>query len=100
MASHFAHLRPVGLRRLILANAASSKAHSLANRMRYRKQLPQEMQAVLDRVEKEDAWGSDEAGAVMAEFTKKHVCTVFPSPEDVMASVRASSEDTTVSTAM
>jgi proline-specific peptidase len=96
MGSHFAHLRPVGLRRLILANAAASKSHSIANRKIFRERLPQEMQDVLDRVEKENAWSSKEAGEVMMEFTRRHTCTVFPFPEDVMASIRASNEDTTV----
>lgn len=48
MGSHFAHLRPTGLRRLILANAAASKSHSIANRKKFREQLPQNMQDVLN----------------------------------------------------
>jgi proline-specific peptidase len=96
MGSHFAHVRPAGLRRLILANAPASKARSIANRKRFRERLPQEMQDVLDRVEKENAWSSEEAGVVMTEFAKRHACTVFPFPEDVMASIRVSCEDTTV----
>ncbi|KUJ13965.1 proline-specific peptidase [Mollisia scopiformis] len=96
MGSDFAHLRPCGLRRLILVNSAASKAHSIANRKRYREELPQEMRDVLDRVEKENAWSSKEAREVMAEFSKKHVCTVFPFPEDGMAAIRISNEDTTV----
>ena len=96
MGSHFAHLRPAGLRRLILANAAASKAHSIANRKKFREQLPPEMQDVLDRAEKENAWSSKEAGVVKMEFSRRHACTVFPFPEDMMASIRASSEDTTV----
>jgi hypothetical protein len=54
------------------------------------------MQDVLDRVEKENAWSSKEAGVVMKEFIRRHACNVSPSPEDLMASVRASNEDTTV----
>lgn len=100
MGSHFAYLRPAGLRRLILANAAASKSHSIANRKRFREQLPQEMQDVLDRVEKDNAWSSKEAGVVMTEFGRRHACTVFPYPEDTMASVRASNEDTTVCSTM
>ena len=96
MGSDFAHLRPAGLRRLILANAAASKAHSIANRKRFREQLPQEMQDVLIRVEKENAWSGEEASVVMTEFGKRHACTMFPVPEDMMASVRASNEDMTV----
>jgi proline-specific peptidase len=100
MGSDFAHLRPTGLRRLILANAAASKSRSIANRTRFREQLPQEMQDVLNRVEKENAWSSEEAGVVMTEFGRRHACNVVPAPEDVMASVRASDEDTTVGDTM
>lgn len=100
MGSSFAHLRPAGLRRLILANSPVSKSHSIENRKRYRKRLPQEMQDVLDRVEKENAWSSKEAGVVMAEFERRHVCTVFPFPEDMMASIRAGNADTTACDAM
>ncbi|TVY84388.1 L-amino acid amidase, partial [Lachnellula suecica] len=96
MGSHFAHLRPAGLRRLVLANSPASKAHSIANRKRFREQLPREMQDVLDRVEKEDAWSSEEADVVMAEFDRRHACNVVPAPEDMMASVRAWSQDETV----
>lgn len=96
MGSDFAHLRPAGLRRLILANSAASKSRSTANRKKFREQLPQELQDVLDRVEKENAWSSGEAGVVMTEFNRRHVCTVFPESEDTMASIRASNEDTTV----
>jgi len=95
MGSHFAHLRPAGLRRF-LANTPASKLHSIANRKNFREQVPQEMQDVLDRVEKENAWSSKEAGVVMTGFERRHACTVFPFSEDMMASVRASNEDTTV----
>lgn len=100
MAAHFAHLRPAGLRRLVLVNAAASKSRSIANRVRYRVQLPQEMQDVLDRVEKANAWSSKEADMVMTEFGRRHACNVFPFPEDMVASIRAGNEDTTVCSAM
>lgn len=33
---------------------------------------------------------------VMTAFDRKHVCTVFPFPEDMMANFRANQEDRTV----
>lgn len=39
LGSAFASTRPDGLRRLILANSAASKHHSIANRVKYRKQV-------------------------------------------------------------
>jgi L-proline amide hydrolase len=96
MGSHFASTKPAGLRRLILANAPASKELSNLNRKRFRKQLPKEMQDVLDRVEEAKAWDSKEAGVVMWEFARRHACTVFPFPEDLMATFRLSREDRTV----
>jgi hypothetical protein len=80
------HLRPAGLRRLVLANALASKSRSIANRKRFREQLPQEMHDVLDRVEKENAWRSKEADVVLTEFEKRHACNVYPFPEDTGSS--------------
>ena len=100
MGSHFASTRPAGLRRLVLANAAASKELSNLNRKRFRKQLPRETQDVLDRVEAAKAWDSKEAGAALQEFARRHACTVFPFPEDMMASLRLSAEDRTVVMAM
>ena len=99
MSSAFCATRPEGLRKLILANSPASKVASRLNRYKFRKQLPQEMQDVLDKNEAAGTWKSAEVGAVMLEFTQKHVCNVWPFPEDIMASVRMSEEDTTVATA-
>ena len=96
MGSHFASTRPTGLRRLILANAPASKELSDLSRKKFRKQLPQEMQDVLDRNEKAGTWDSDEVGVVMGEFAKKHACIVFPFPQDLVASIQLSNEDRTV----
>jgi proline-specific peptidase len=100
MGSNFASLRPEGLRRLVIANGAASKKWSIENRGRWRKKLPKEMQDVLDKAEKENSWHSKEASEVMTEFAKRHVCHVYPFPEDMMASIRASDEDKTVGIAM
>ncbi|PVH86176.1 alpha/beta-hydrolase [Cadophora sp. DSE1049] len=100
LGSAFASTKPTGLRKLILSNSAASKALSIANRWKFRKQLPQEMQEVLDHADKTGNWNSKEVGAVMQEFTIRHVCTVSPLPDDVMVSERLYDEDTTVATAM
>lgn len=100
MGSHFASKRPHGLRRLILANAPASKDLSMMNRRIFRKKLPKEMQAVLDRAEEKREWESKEVGVVMGEFARRHACTVYPFPEDLRASIRLSQEDRTVFTVM
>jgi len=100
MGSAFASTRPDGLRKLILANSAASKELSILNRKRYRKQLPKDMQDVLDKAEESGTWGSKEVGVVMEEFMRRHACNVVPIPEDIVASIRLSNEDRTVVHAM
>jgi proline-specific peptidase len=100
MGSVFSATRPEGLRKLILANSAASKVASRVNRHKYRKQLPKEMQDVLDKNEAAGTWKSEEVAGVMLEFARRYVCNVWPFPEDIMASVRVSQEDTTVADAM
>ncbi|RDW68258.1 hypothetical protein BP5796_08915 [Coleophoma crateriformis] len=99
LGSAFASTRPAGLRRLILANSAASKEWSILNRKQYRKQLPEEMQDILDKNEKAGTWDSEEVGMVMAEFSRRHICNV-PISDDEMASIRSGEEDKTVATAM
>jgi proline-specific peptidase len=96
MGSAFASTRPTGLRRLILANAPASKELSILNRRKYRKQLPKEMQDVLDRNEEAGTWDSKEVSVVLEEFMRRHACNVVPLPEDMMASIRMNKQDTTV----
>lgn len=100
MGSAFSATRPEGLRKLILANTPVSKKASILNRKKYRKQLPQDMQDVLDRAESDGTWSSKEVRVVMQEFARRHICNVEPSPEDIIASISMSSEDRTVVTAM
>ena len=100
MASEFASTRPAGLRRLILANAAASKALSLANSNRYRKNLSQESQGAIGKAEETGDFHTPEFHKAMLEFIKKHVCTISPLPDDLLASIRVSNEDRTVILAM
>ena len=100
LGSAFASTNPPGLRKLILSNSAASKALSIANRWKFRKQLPQEMQDILDHADETGDWNSKEVGSVMQEFTIRHVCKITPLPEDVNVSERLYGEDTTVATAM
>jgi L-proline amide hydrolase len=100
LGSAFASTRPEGLRKLILANAPASKEASILNRKKYRKLLPKGMQEVLDRNEAAGTWDAKEVGVVMQEFMRRHACNVVPWPEDMMASIRLSSEDRTVVHAM
>lgn len=100
LGSAFAATKPAGLRKLILSNSAASKKLSIANRLKYRKQLPQEMQDVLDKAEETGDWDSEEVGRVMEEFGVRHLCTVSPEPEDFKAAGKLYAQDKTVVDAM
>ncbi len=100
MGSAFASKRPSGLRKLVLANAPSSKMASIENRKIYRRRLPKDMQDVLDIAEETSTWDSKEVKIVMAEFMRRHICNAVPPGEDTLASIRLSSEDRTVADTM
>jgi len=100
MGSEFASTRPAGLRRLILANSAASKALSLANSNSYRKHLSQESQDAINRAEETGDFHSAEFNQAMQEFNKKHICNTFPPAEDLLDSIKMSNEDRTVVRAM
>jgi L-proline amide hydrolase len=102
LGSQFAATRPppAGLRRLILANAAASKALSLANSNSHRKYLPQESQDAISRAEQTGNFDSKDFSTAMELFREKHVCNISPLPEDLLASIRLSREDRTVIMAM
>lgn len=100
MGSEFASTRPAGLRRLILANSAASKALSLANRNSYRKDLSQESQDAINRAEETSNFHSAEFEQAMQEFDQKHICNALPLTEDVLDSIKMSNEDRTVERAM
>jgi len=100
MGSRFASLRPKGLRRVVLANAPVSKRLSTANKLTYRAALPKETQNTMQAHEEAGTTSSPEYSAIMTAYIRQHICKVFPFPEDLVASIRASQEDRTVIHAM
>lgn len=104
LGSHFAASRPKGLKKVILANSAASKALSIANVNRYREQMPKDMRDILATHEKEGTTSDPEYIATSAAFstlfTKKHVCNIEPLPDDLRASMKWSKEDRTVVNSM
>ncbi|CAG8956337.1 hypothetical protein HYFRA_00003717 [Hymenoscyphus fraxineus] len=76
LASKFAGKRPRGLRRLVLVNAAASKRASLENRWKYRREMSEGEQEVLDRCERQGTTGSREYRDAFEAFVERHVCCV------------------------
>jgi len=104
LGCHFASMRHRGLKKVILTNAAASKALSMANTARYREQMPKDMRDILAKHEEAGTTSDPEYIATSkvfsAAFFEKHVCNVDPMPEDLLASLERSKEDRTVVNAM
>ena len=99
--STFAGKQPKGLRKLILSNSPASLEPWDDAYMEYRKQLPQEMQDVMQKHEDAGTTDSEEYQNIMQnEFFKKHMCSVTPWPEGFKRSFEWAEKDRTVDLTM
>jgi L-proline amide hydrolase len=92
--------QPRGLRSLILSNSPASESVLLDEAHRLRRDLPADVQAVLDHHE---ALGTIDDPAYLAAtqaFYDRHICQVLPYPPEVQASFDAVAADPTVYGAM
>jgi L-proline amide hydrolase len=92
--------QPAGLRSLILSNSPASESVLLDEAHRLRRDLPADVQAVLDHHE---ALGTIDDPAYLAAtqaFYDRHICQVLPYPTEVQASFDAVAADSTVYGAM
>ncbi|KAH8602193.1 glycoside hydrolase superfamily [Bisporella sp. PMI_857] len=87
LGSHLAAQRPEGLRKLVLANSATRKLHSVTNSLSYRAALPKDNQDVLTRYEKNDSTSDGKYAEAMTRYIKEHVCNVEPLPGDLVVSL-------------
>ncbi|KAL8707393.1 MAG: hypothetical protein Q9225_007763 [Loekoesia sp. 1 TL-2023] len=92
--------QPSGLKNLIIANSPADMGSWLEAANRLRTQLPEEVQEVLTRCEREGKEGSEEYEKAMMAFYEKHVCRVVPMPGDLEESFRQLKEDDTVYSTM
>ncbi|CAA7270032.1 unnamed protein product [Cyclocybe aegerita] len=87
LAGHFAAARqPSGLRRLIAANSPASIPLYVQGTNALLEKFPPEFVAKLRKHEADGTTDSKEYNELSMTFLKKHVCTLDPWPEDVMAS--------------
>ncbi|KAJ3513816.1 hypothetical protein NLJ89_g2738 [Agrocybe chaxingu] len=87
LAGHFAAARqPSGLRRLIAANSPASIPLYVQGTNALLEKFPPEFVAKLRKHEADGTTDSKEYNELSMAFLKKHVCTLDPWPEDVMAS--------------
>ncbi|GAW21675.1 hypothetical protein ANO14919_111980 [Xylariales sp. No.14919] len=84
------------LRRLIIANSLASMDAWRVGINVLRKKLPQDVQEVLDRTEKEGDFESPEYEAAIEVFYKRHLCLTRPwPPEEVQAALNWFAKDPT-----
>lgn len=88
--------QPPGLKNLVIANSPADMGSWLAAAGRLRSQLPEDVQEVLERCEREGKEGSEEYEKAMMVFYERHVCRVVPMPGDLEESFRQLKEDDTV----
>jgi L-proline amide hydrolase len=79
LAMEYALTQPQGLASLVLSSSPPSIPVWEAETGRLRRELPQDVQAVLDR----DEYATPEYEEAMMEFYKRHVCRVWPFPDYV-----------------
>jgi proline-specific peptidase len=86
LAMEYALTQPAGLASLVLSSSPASIPVWAEETNRLRKELPPEVQHVLDEEEAADRLDSPEYEEATAEFYKRHVCRLDPWPDNVMRS--------------
>ncbi len=81
LAVDYALTKPAGLMSLILASPPLSIPRWLKDLEIYRRELPVEVQQVLDEHEAKGATDSEEYQAATMEFYQRHLCRLDPWPE-------------------
>lgn len=100
LAAEHAVRRPAGLRSLVLADSPASIPTWVAEADRLRKELPPEVQRVLDEHEEAGTFDSAAYAAASQVYYDRHVCRIVPNPPEVAASFSAIETDPTVYHAM
>lgn len=75
---------PAGVESAVMSSPCISASRWAADLDRYRKAMPAEVQAVMDRCEAEGTTDSEEYMGASMEFYKRHVCRLDPWPENLV----------------
>jgi len=100
LAAEHAVLQPAGLRALVISNSPASIELWVAEAMRLRALLPEDVREALDRHEREGTTEDPEYVTATQVVYDRHVCRVVPNPPEVRASLERLTEDPTVYLAM
>lgn len=96
LASRHAVARPSGLKHLILMSTPADMGLWIEAQNGLRKNLPQEVQDILNKHEKEGSTDSPEYEEASGIFYSKHLCTLNPMPDEVLAGFECLKNDPTV----
>lgn len=83
VVAEYAMTRPAGLAGLVLASPLISTPRWIADNTAYRKELPAEVQKVLDEHEAAGTTDSPEYQEAVMVFYRRHLCRLDPWPEEV-----------------
>lgn len=92
----FAASRPRGLQRLVLASASASRELSVQSIQLRRRELPTEMQEILDECDQKADYESPSYQKALGVFHKMFVCRAEPTPAELILAFQRLSEDKTV----
>lgn len=87
LAVEYALERPVGLVSLVLISPPISIPRWLADLQEYRRALPSEVRAALDRHEAVGTLDAPEYQRATAQFYQHHLCRLYPWPEPLLRAV-------------
>ncbi|KAJ7444435.1 proline iminopeptidase [Mycena latifolia] len=92
--------QPKGLKRLVLASTPASMDLWMEAQTALRGQLPQEIQDVLDKNEKDGTTDSAEYSAAIGQFYARHLCRLDPMPKAILEGFQSIQQDPTSSATM
>jgi proline-specific peptidase len=93
LALSYALARPRGLVSLVLASAAASMPHALAETWRLRAELPADVRERLDRLEAGGQTGTPEYGAALEVFYRRHLCRLDRWPDFLVRGLGATRQE-------
>jgi len=96
LAGQYATTQPPGLRKLIICDSPADMVTWVEVANELRAMLPSDVQAVLDRCEREGTTESDEYKEAVMVFYRRHLCRVDPFPEELTDPFSDLEKDSTV----
>ncbi|KAF9530981.1 proline-specific peptidase [Crepidotus variabilis] len=100
LAARHATRQPKGLKRLVMFSSPASVDLWIETGHVYRKELPQDVQDILDKNENDGTIHSEEYRRAMKHYDSLHGCTIQPVPEPIVKALTCMMGDPTVRESM